>query len=175
MDETREHIAETDEMDPLVHHEESDVNVRMILWFCVGTVVVALILHIFVGVMFWGLKAYENHHQEAGMTLVPHRHDGPPGPRLQTDPPRDMDVMRSAQNAQLETYGWVDQRAGTVHIPISMAMQKMAAHGMPVRADASAPGSASLFPDIPSEREPIINERGTSSGRMAVGRTGVSR
>jgi len=37
----------------------------------------------------------------------------------------------------LYTYGWVDEKAGTVHIPIERAMDLLVQRGLPVRAQVA--------------------------------------
>jgi hypothetical protein len=55
----------------------------------------------------------------------------PPGPRLQSAPPRDMDELRAADQKALTTYGWVDQAGGVAHIPVDRAIAILAARGLP--------------------------------------------
>ena len=47
----------------------------------------------------------------------------PPAPRLQTQPFKDIYLLRQAENEKLLSYGWVDQGAGVVHIPVEDAMR----------------------------------------------------
>jgi len=47
----------------------------------------------------------------------------PQGPRLQTQPFKDIYLLRQAENEKLRSYGWVDQGAGVVHIPVEDAMR----------------------------------------------------
>jgi len=47
----------------------------------------------------------------------------PPAPRLQTNPWKDITAFRAAEDDVLHSYGWVDQQAGVVRIPIDRAMQ----------------------------------------------------
>jgi hypothetical protein len=46
----------------------------------------------------------------------------PPGPRLQSAPPRDMDELRLQDREALGSYGWIDQPGGVARIPIERAM-----------------------------------------------------
>lgn len=46
----------------------------------------------------------------------------PPAPRLQVNPDRDIEMLRAAERARLESYGWVDRPGGIAHIPIERAM-----------------------------------------------------
>ena len=53
----------------------------------------------------------------------------PPDPRLQTLPAQDLAAVRAEEDRTLTTYGWVDEGAGTVHIPIEEAMRLLAERG----------------------------------------------
>ncbi|HUI94939.1 MAG TPA: hypothetical protein VLX44_04235 [Xanthobacteraceae bacterium] len=55
----------------------------------------------------------------------------PPGPRLQTDAPGDLQHFRAAEEKRLNTYYWIDKQRGIVHIPIEQAMKQLAASGIP--------------------------------------------
>ena len=58
----------------------------------------------------------------------------PPEPRLQTSPYADFERIVVEQRKLLDAYGWVDERAGVVRIPIDRAMELLAARGLPHRA-----------------------------------------
>ena len=45
----------------------------------------------------------------------------------QTTPNADAQALAATQEAQLQSYGWVDQSAGIAHIPIDRAMQLIVA------------------------------------------------
>jgi hypothetical protein len=70
----------------------------------------------------------------------------PPSPRLQVDPALDIHEHRKAEETLLTTYGWVDQQAGVVRIPIDRAMALLA------ERDASAAGKKAAPPDVPRGR-----------------------
>ena len=53
----------------------------------------------------------------------------PPAPRLQALPAQDLAAARAEEERVLTTYGWVDEHAGTVHIPIEEAMRLLAQRG----------------------------------------------
>jgi hypothetical protein len=46
-----------------------------------------------------------------------------PSPRLQTQPFKDVYLLKSGQNESLNSYGWADRANGIVHIPIERAME----------------------------------------------------
>jgi hypothetical protein len=55
----------------------------------------------------------------------------PPGPRLQTDEQADLQRFRAGEEKRLNTYYWVDQQKGIVHVPIEQAMKQLVATGIP--------------------------------------------
>jgi hypothetical protein len=66
--------------------------------------------------------------QTAPIVATPPR---PPEPRLQTSPTGDLQEMLRADNARLQSYGWVDRSIGIVRIPIDRAMQLVVEQGLP--------------------------------------------
>lgn len=46
-----------------------------------------------------------------------------PKPRLQVAPARELEALRAAEDAVLNSYGWVDREAGIVRVPIERAME----------------------------------------------------
>ncbi len=53
----------------------------------------------------------------------------PPYPRLMVNEPGDLHSVKAAWQRRLSSYGWVDRRAGVVHIPIERAMDILAGRG----------------------------------------------
>lgn len=70
----------------------------------------------------------------------------PPDPRLQPDPSRDLQGMRAEETATLNSYGWIDRRAGIVQIPIDRAMELLAQRGLPARPQPEQPAPAAPTP-----------------------------
>lgn len=58
------------------------------------------------------------------------RRVSPPAPQLQVDPLKDMDDLLAAEDAILETYGWVDKSAGVARLPIDKALAIVAEKGL---------------------------------------------
>ncbi|NTW01915.1 MAG: hypothetical protein HGA19_11600 [Oscillochloris sp.] len=54
----------------------------------------------------------------------------PPSPRLEQSPKTDTGLIVTNAQIQLESYGWVDQQAGTAHIPIERAMELILQRGV---------------------------------------------
>jgi hypothetical protein len=60
-----------------------------------------------------------------------------PTPSLQTQPFRDVYLLRDEEAKKLQSYGWVDQEGGVARIPIDKAMEMMMQRGFPVRAEGA--------------------------------------
>ena len=103
-------------------HEPYDQNARdVILWATVLVVLVALVLG-FVIVQYWWLASRETERDTDRSPFVG-QHEPPPGPRLQTNPARDLKEFRAREEEILDTYEWVDRENGIVRIPIERAME----------------------------------------------------
>jgi hypothetical protein len=74
----------------------------------------------------------------------------PPGPRLQPSPTQDMLEMLQAENARLQSYGWVDRSAGIARIPIDRAMQFVIQQGLP---------SWHEIPVLPADQGDAVEEK----------------
>jgi hypothetical protein len=76
----------------------------------------------------------------------------PPAPRLEPNPARSLEQVRAAEEAILNGYGWVDEAAGVVHIPIERAIRLTVERGLPVAgpaaevADSTPPSSPQAAP-----------------------------
>jgi hypothetical protein len=55
----------------------------------------------------------------------------PPYPRLQSAPAHDLKAFRAREDWELNHYYWIEQKKGTVAIPIERAIDILAAHGIP--------------------------------------------
>jgi len=54
----------------------------------------------------------------------------PPGPQLQTQPFKDIYVLRQNEQEKLTGYGWVDKGTGTARIPSDEAMRLVVERGL---------------------------------------------
>jgi hypothetical protein len=131
------HAGHPDLENPTVHHEESDVNIRGILIFAAGLIVLAAVIH----VLIWGVFRYFDAREARRQTIeyplaVQEESRLPPEPRLQTNPRQDLQDLRAAEERLLTTYGWVDRNAGVVRIPVDEAMKLTLQRGLPARSGA---------------------------------------
>jgi len=61
-----------------------------------------------------------------------------PNPKLEEDERSQLNNIRMNEEKTLYSYGWVDEKAGTVHIPIERAMDLLVQRGLPVHPQGSA-------------------------------------
>jgi hypothetical protein len=54
-----------------------------------------------------------------------------PEPRLEVRPSGELEELRSGEDRQLNSYGWIDRSVGIARIPIDRAMQLIADGGLP--------------------------------------------
>lgn len=63
-----------------------------------------------------------------------------PQPRLLVNEPSSLADFRKREQEALSTYGWIDQNAGVVRIPIDRAKDLIVERGLPVRGATPAAG-----------------------------------
>jgi hypothetical protein len=141
---------------PEVRFEHQDVEPGKIARWAIG---LGLISVVTAAVSVWLLLALRRH-EEGG---DPHRpalyfseeRRQPEGVQLQNAPFHDLEVLREHEAQFLHGYGWVDQAAGVVHIPIEQAMRLYIARqagGAPGALPAAPP---SADPRVPTDSAPV--------------------
>jgi hypothetical protein len=121
-------------------HETRDIRLRPIIWAGVSLIALAVVVHVGLGWLFGYFTERRTHLEGPATPTAPlvWPRQLPPGPRLQTDPHRDLQELLGAENAILESYSWVDREAGIVRIPIGRAMELLAERGLPARQSGDA-------------------------------------
>jgi hypothetical protein len=110
-------------------HETRDFSFRTIALFAASLILVLAIVSIGLLVLFSALATGQAKSDVLPSMVTPQL---PPKPRLEVEPGGDLQVLRATEDKQLSTYGWVDRKRGTVHIPIDQAMQLLAKQGLPL-------------------------------------------
>ena len=124
------------QVNPDVHHETSDVNIRAILGFGAALFAVAVAVHVLIYGLFGYFDSREGVQRPVEYPLAASQEGRqPPEPRLQTDPRQDLADMRAKEDEQLQSYGWVDRNAGVVRIPIDEAIKLTLERGLPARTE----------------------------------------
>ena len=131
-----------------VAHEASDIDAGSVLrlGFLLLLTVVATQVVAWRALGWWQAREARNHPapspllRDAPRPLPPEpRLQGAPGHEIQ--PPAEMKQMQDAADATLNSYGWVDEKAGVARIPIQQAMKRLAKKGLPV-ASSGVPAAA---------------------------------
>jgi hypothetical protein len=109
---------------PKVDYERQDLNVRSVVIFAVGLLVVIIVSMILIAVILNTL----NTRRAAVETSPPTAFPTPvaplqPNPIDQATSIEELDELRAREDAILNNYGWVDREAGVVRIPIERAME----------------------------------------------------
>ena len=126
-------MTQTPSRHPAVHHEESDVEVGAIFKIGTGLVILAAVIHVVIWLMFGYFNSREAADPGNWYPLAAGQEMRlPPPPRLQVTPRQDLRDLRAREEKILNSYQWVDRKAGTVRIPISEAMQLTLRRGFPV-------------------------------------------
>jgi len=132
--------------------EREDLGSRPIFGFLIGLAAVCLLVYFVLRGMYAVLDTYQISHrpvqnplvsQPRADTRVVHPEDISkfPQPRLESNERIEINNFRLKEEQTLNSYGWVDQQAGVVRIPIERAMQMVVQRGLPTRP---APGTVSL-------------------------------
>lgn len=121
---------------PDVAYESRDLSHRVVF----GTLLTLFCAGIIIHLVVFGLFRYLGSSQ-----FVPHQSTNPimtsneqlheiggdpalsfPAPQVQPNPVADLNKFRVREEQELNSYGWVDQQAGKIHIPIERAIDIMA-------------------------------------------------
>jgi hypothetical protein len=149
------HYSDDDLFNPETHHEESDVNVRALIWFFVIFVIFGIVTHFALWFLYKGFVKMERREtppltemQRPADMAVPKNQPllqpfpsetvpGEPMPPNRNTPVTDLVHMRRSEEQMLETYGWVDKEKGVARIPIDVAKKMVVQRGLPVRSGAT--------------------------------------
>jgi hypothetical protein len=128
-------------------YERQDLRPAGILYFLLGLAVATLLCILGLRGLFVLLEHREKALQPAVNPLVTNvptdtRRVAPgypqntfPNPKLEEDERGQLNDSRMNEEKELYSYGWVDEKAGKVHIPIERAMDLLVQRGLPVRSE----------------------------------------
>lgn len=138
---TNEHAHEQDleygPTPPGAKYEHTDIDTSVGYKFALWLIVAMLIS---VAIVYGTFRFFENQTQTADAVaqkypLAAGQAKNPPAPNLQTQPFKDVYLLRKGEAEKLESYGWVDKEGGVTRIPIDRAMEVLLQRGLPARAD----------------------------------------
>jgi len=125
-----------------VEFERQDLSAGGIIAFLVGLAIFGILLQLILAGMFKFLDSYEKAHEPPQNPLIkavnadtrqatPQDANKFPQPRLETNERDELTGRRLKEEEILNSYGWVDPKAGVAHIPIEKAMELLAQRGLP--------------------------------------------
>jgi hypothetical protein len=125
-----EHDLEYGPTPPGSQYEHTDIDVSIGYNFAIW-LLVAMVLSL--GLVYGVFYLFESRKTDADAAaqqfpLAVGQHQEPPAPRLQTQPFKDVYLLKMGQNERLNAYGWADRGNGVVHIPIERAMELTQQH-----------------------------------------------
>lgn len=125
---------------------DREISLKGLVWSSLGLAAVAVLAHF---LMWWLLVGFEKHDDGRDPALSPieaaNPQKEPPEPRLQVTqgfaannpalPParsedEDMAAMREQETILLEEAAWLDEKQGTVRVPIDVAIAVIARRGV---------------------------------------------
>ncbi len=114
-------------------HETRDASIRGLVTFGIGLFLTLVVVLVLMAKLFHFFAT----EQSLGPPASPFANVRtlPPGPRLQPEPREDIRAYRAREEGMLNSYGWVDRKAGIVRIPIDRAMDLLLQRGLPVRGN----------------------------------------
>jgi hypothetical protein len=134
--------------------ERQDLTAQGVLGFLISLAVGGVLVYFVV----WGLYQFMNARQrsqqpqqsplvkqvETDTRIVsPGEIANFPQPRLEQNERIEINDFRLKEEQTLNSYGWIDEKAGVVHIPIERAMQLVEQRGLPTNPKAgTVPPSA---------------------------------
>jgi hypothetical protein len=118
------HLVDPEEFD-------RDLDVPLILGVTAGVLVITLLSAVAMWGVMVGFDRFDRAHAEAPPPMAAGRPEHPAGALLQAAPTADMQEMHASDLERLDHAGWVDRSQGTVRLPISVAIDVLAARGLP--------------------------------------------
>jgi hypothetical protein len=113
--------------------EGDGISYSGIVWFVVVLTVTTVICQVLMWGMFEVMARRTDATDVARAPLARPVGTMPPGPAVLVDEPANLRDFQATEQDALTTYGWVDENAGTVHIPIDRAKDLLLERGLPVR------------------------------------------
>ena len=116
---------------PRRDHERKDVDVVSLFTIVLTLFLLCVVILLSVMILIHYFKSHEPSKTSGQANIPATRAEEFPAPRLEVKPGASLADLRAAEDADLNSYGWVDRTAGTVRIPIGRAMQLVLKRGLP--------------------------------------------
>ena len=147
--------------------EREDLSTRGVFAFMIGLAIVGLVIYFIIVGMYTFLDKYERSQMTTASPLVTSKgamsrvvtqadmdkafkDNG--APTLEVDERGQFRDFLINQENQLNSYGWVDEKAGAAHIPIDRAMELIVQRGLPVHAQSSTDLATAVPSNAPAKK-----------------------
>lgn len=129
--------------------ERQDLSAMSVVGFLAALAIVGVASYFVLAGMYGYLDRYDQAHQPPQNPLVKSGEKDTrrarmgdekkfPQPRLEMNERTELGGFRAREEQLLHSYGWIDEKAGTVRIPIGRAMELTVQRGLPVRPPSDA-------------------------------------
>ena len=153
-------------------YEHQDLGAQAVYAFLISLTVGGVVVYFVIWGFYHFMEARQREHQPPQNPMVKQvetdtRIVSPgeirqfPEPRLETNERVEIKDFRLKEEQTLNSYGWVDQKAGVVRIPIERAMQLLAQRGLP-----TTPKAGTVPPSAVNVATQAA-ERSDNSGKLA--------
>jgi hypothetical protein len=148
--------------------EREDMGSRGVFAFMIGLAVVGVVIYFIIIGMYSFLDKYERSQMATASPLVTskdpmsrvvtqdymdQRFKENGAPMLETNERGQFRDFLVNQENQLNSYGWVDEKAGVAHIPIERAMELTIQRGLPVCPNGCAQANTTSKAPAPKSAE----------------------
>jgi hypothetical protein len=147
--------------------EREDLGTRGVFAFMIGLAVIGVVIYFIIVGMYSFLDKYERSQMTTASPLVTtkgamsrvvtqddmdktFKDNG--APMLETNERGQFRDFLLNQENQLNSYGWVDEKAGVAHIPIERAMELTVQRGLPVIPTGKAGGVTTPASKAPEKK-----------------------
>ena len=113
------------------NYERRDADVGSLFIIVLTLFVLCALTFLAVAIMMNYFKIEEPKRTAGSANLPATRSEEFPPPGLEVKPGASLAKLRAAEEADLNSYGWIDRNAGTVRIPIERAMDLLLERGLP--------------------------------------------
>ncbi len=122
--------------------EREDMGSKPVFGFIISLIIAGVFIYYAIWGVFYFLDKFELKNQQPRTPLIQVEKANPrdvraneiqrfPEPRLEENERTELGNFRYGEEEKLNSYGWVDEKAGVAHIPIADAMQLIAQRGLP--------------------------------------------
>lgn len=153
--------------------EREDLGARGVFAFMIGLAVVGVVIYFIIIGMYTFLDNYERSQMTTASPLVTSKgamsrvvtqdymdkqfkDNGAPMLEI-NERGQFRDYLMNQEN-QLNSYGWVDEKAGVAHIPIERAMELMVQRGLPVNTPGGADAKKSAESKAPAKKSAAVKQ-----------------